>query len=158
MDFYSQDIKSPTGGTISMQDYKGKVVLIVNTATQCGLTPQFDGLEKLHLAYEDEGLVIIGTPCNQFGGQEPLDNEEMTEVCRVNHGVTFQLTEKIKVNGSDTHPLYKYLKEELGSILGSKIKWNFTKFLIDKEGNPYKRYAPTTGPSKIEADIKELLN
>lgn len=158
MDFYSQDIKSPTGETISMQDYKGKVVLIVNTATQCGLTPQFEGLEDLHLTYKDKGLVIIGTPCNQFGGQEPLDNEEMTEVCRINHGVTFQLTEKINVNGSDTHPLYKYLKDELGSILGSKIKWNFTKFLIDRDGNPYKRYAPTTIPSKIEADILKLLS
>ena len=96
MDFYTQEIKSPSGETISMQDYKGKVVLIVNTATQCGLTTQFDGLEKLHLDYEDQGLVVIGTPCNQFGGQEPLDNEEMTEVCRINHGVTFQLTEKNK--------------------------------------------------------------
>jgi len=157
MDFYAQDIKTPTGETISMQDFKGKVVLLVNTATQCGLTPQFDGLEKLHLAYKDQGLVIIGTPCNQFGGQEPLDNEEMTELCRINHSVTFQLTEKIKVNGTDTHPLFKYLKAELSSIMGSIIKWNFTKFLIDREGNPYKRYAPTTIPAKIEDDILKLL-
>lgn len=157
MDFYTQEIKSPSGETISMQDYKGKVVLIVNTATQCGLTTQFDGLEKLHLDYKDQGLVVIGTPCNQFGGQEPLDNEEMTEVCRINHGVTFQLTEKINVNGPDSHPLFDFLKGELKSLLGKNIKWNFTKFLIDREGNPYKRFAPTTIPSKLEADIKKLL-
>ncbi|MEM9544574.1 MAG: glutathione peroxidase [Bacteroidota bacterium] len=157
MDFYTHEINSPSGDTISMEDFKGKVVLIVNTATQCGLTPQFDGLEKLHQDFKDDGLVIIGTPCNQFGGQEPLQNEEMTEVCRINHGVTFQLTEKIKVNGPDTHPLYGYLKGELGSLLGKNIKWNFTKFLIDKEGRPYKRYAPTTKPAKIESDIKKLL-
>ena len=157
MDFYSLDINSPSGQTISMQDFEGKVVLVVNTATQCGLTPQFDGLEKLHQTYKDQGLIVLGTPCNQFGGQEPLKNEEMTETCKINHGVTFQLTEKIKVNGADTHPLFVYLKDELGSILGKKIKWNFTKFLIDRDGNPYKRYAPTTVPSSIEKDIKKLL-
>lgn len=158
MDFHSLKIKSPAGKVISMQDFKGKVVMIVNTATQCGLTPQFNGLEKLHQTYKDQGLVIIGTPCNQFGGQEPLENEEMTEVCQINHGVTFQLTEKINVNGADTHPLYDYLKGKLGSLLGKKIKWNFTKFLVDKDGKPFKRYAPTTLPSMIEADIKKLLN
>lgn len=158
MDFHSLKIKSPAGKVISMQDFKGKVVMIVNTATQCGLTPQFNGLEKLHQTYKDQGLVIIGTPCNQFGGQEPLENKEMTEVCQINHGVTFQLTEKINVNGADTHPLYDYLKGKLGSLLGKKIKWNFTKFLVDKDGKPFKRYAPTTLPSMIEADIKKLLN
>jgi glutathione peroxidase len=157
MEFYKLKINKPNGDKISMQDYKGKVVLIVNTATQCGLTPQFEGLEKLHQSYKDQGLVILGTPCNQFGGQEPLNNKEMVESCQVNHGVSFQLTEKIKVNGSDTHPLYKYLKSELGSILGSKIKWNFTKFLIDRDGKPFKRYAPTTKPSKIEQDILKLI-
>ena len=99
MDFYTQEINTPQGTTIKMNDFKGKVVLIVNTATQCGLTPQFDGLEKLHQAYKDKNLVILGTPCNQFGGQEPLSNETMSETCRINHGVTFQLTEKIDVNG-----------------------------------------------------------
>jgi len=157
MDFYSLDIRTPAGEKLSMQDYQGKVVLIVNTATKCGLAPQFDGLEKLHLAYKDQGLVIIGTPSNQFKDQEPVKNEDMTEACRINHGVTFQLTEKIDVNGANTHPLIKYLKYELGSLLGSKIKWNFTKFLIDREGKPYKRYAPTTKPMKMEADIKKLL-
>ena len=157
MCFYSIDINTPAGKKLSMQDFKGKVVLIVNTATKCGLTPQFAGLEKLHLTYKDQGLVIIGTPCNQFGNQEPLTNEEMEETCLINHGVTFQLTEKVDVNGPNTHPLFKYLKGELGSLLGKNIKWNFTKFLIDRNGIPFKRYAPTSIPSRIEADIKKLL-
>ena len=157
MNFYSLDINTPLGEKLSMKDYKGKVVLIVNTATKCGLTPQFNGLEKLHIAYKNQGLVILGTPCNQFSNQEPLKNEEMTESCRIDHGVTFQLTEKIDVNGTNTHQMYKYLKGELGSLLGSTIKWNFTKFLLDRDGKPFKRYAPTTKPSKIEADIKKLL-
>lgn len=158
MDFYTQEINSPSGETIKMNDLKGKVVLIVNTATQCGLTPQFDGLEKLHQTYKDKGLVVIGTPCNQFGGQEPLSNEIMSETCKINHGVTFQLTEKIEVNGSNTHPLYDYLKGELGTLLGKNIKWNFAKFLIDQNGNPVKRFAPTTKPEKIEKHIKTLLS
>ncbi|MGY8926501.1 MAG: glutathione peroxidase [Flavobacteriales bacterium] len=158
MDFYTQEINTPQGTTIKMNDFKGKVVLIVNTATQCGLTPQFDGLEKLHQAYKDKNLVILGTPCNQFGGQEPLSNETMSETCRINHGVTFQLTEKIDVNGSKTHPLYVYLKAKLGTILGKSIKWNFAKFLIDQAGNPVKRFSPTTKPEKIEKYIKNLLS
>ena len=157
MSFYDLEINNPKGEKIAMADFKGKVVLIVNTATQCGLTPQFDGLEKLHLAYKDKGLVVLGTPCNQFGGQEPLANDEMAETCKINHGVTFQLTEKIDVNGSNTHPLFGYLKKELGTFLGRKIKWNFAKFLIDRDGKPFKRYAPTTKPAKIEEDIQALL-
>ncbi|MCO4815245.1 MAG: glutathione peroxidase [Flavobacteriales bacterium] len=158
MAFYTQEINTPNGETIKMNDFKGKVVLIVNTATQCGLTPQFDGLEKLHQTYKDQGLVVLGAPCNQFGGQEPLSNETMSETCRINHGVTFQLTEKIDVNGSNTHPLFVYLKRKLGSWLGSKIKWNFTKFLIDQNGKPFKRFAPTTKPETIEKYIQELLS
>jgi glutathione peroxidase len=157
MDFYSLTINKPQGDPISMQDFKGKVVLIVNTATQCGLTPQFDGLEKLHQTYKDRGLVVIGTPCNQFGGQEPLTNESMSESCRINHGVTFQLTEKIEVNGSNTHPLFGYLKGQLSAWLGRKIKWNFTKFLVDQNGKPVKRFGPTTKPEKMEAYIAKLL-
>lgn len=157
MDFYSLDIKKPNGETLAMKDLQGQVVLIVNTATKCGLTPQFEGLEKLHQEYKDQGLAILGTPCNQFMNQEPLGNDELVATCKINHGVTFQLSEKVDVNGAETHPLYKYLKSELGSWLGSKIKWNFTKFLIDKNGKPFKRYAPTTKPAKIEADIKQLL-
>lgn len=158
MEFYSLAINQPNGDPISMQDFQGKVVLIVNTATKCGLTPQFDGLEKLHQAYKDKGLVVIGTPCNQFGGQEPLSNESMSESCRINHGVTFQLTEKNDVNGSNTHPLFGYLKSKLSTWLGRKIKWNFTKFLVDRNGKPVKRFGPTTKPEKMEAYIAKLLS
>lgn len=157
MNFYSLTINSPKGEKIAMEAYKGKAVLIVNTATQCGLTPQFKGLENLHQSFKDQGLVVLGAPCNQFMGQEPLKNEEMQEVCQINHGVTFQLTEKIKVNGPDTHPLFDFLKGELGSLLGKNIKWNFTKFLIDKNGKPYKRYAPISKPAKLVTDIKAIL-
>jgi len=157
MEFYTLTIKTPQGKLISMSDFKGKIVLIVNTATQCGLTPQFDGLEKLHETYKEKGLVVIGTPCNQFGEQEPLSNEAMSETCRINHGVTFQLTEKIEVNGQNTHPLFRFLKAQMRTWLGSKIKWNFTKFLIDQNGKPIKRFAPTTKPEKIEKYIIKYL-
>lgn len=157
MNFYDLSINTPAGKTIDMADYEGKPVLIINTATQCGLTPQFEGLEELHQKYKEKGLVVLGCPCNQFMNQEPLTNENMEESCKVNHGVTFQLTEKIDVNGKNTHPLYKYLKGKLGGLLGSKIKWNFTKFLIDADGTPVKRYGPTTKPSSFEKDIVKLL-
>lgn len=157
MKFYDLTANTPSGEEINMNDLEGKAVLVVNTATQCGLTPQFDGLEKLHQEYKDMGLVILGFPCNQFAGQEPLENDTMEETCRINHGVTFQLTEKVEVNGTNTHPVFKFLKKNLGGILGSRIKWNFTKFLITPDGKPYKRYAPTTKPEKIEADIVKLL-
>ncbi len=158
MNFHDLQAKKPNGQPINMADFKGKTVLVVNTATQCGLTPQFEGLEILHQAYKDKGLVVLGFPCNQFGSQEPLSNEEMTEKCQLNHGVTFQLTQKVDVNGANTHPVFKYLKKEKGSILGSSIKWNFTKFLIGPNGKPVKRYAPTTKPEKLEKDIVILLH
>lgn len=140
-----------------MADYRGKVVLVVNTATQCGLTPQFAGLEKLYQQYKDQGLVVLGFPCNQFGGQEPLDNEVMEQTCLVNHGVTFPLFEKSEVNGPGTNPVFRFLKKKLGGLFGSRIKWNFTKFLLDREGRPVKRYAPVTKPEAIEGEIKRLL-
>jgi glutathione peroxidase len=155
--FYNFTINAPNGEKVEMSRYKGKVVLVVNTATKCGLAQQFDGLEKLHQKYKDKGLVVLGFPCDQFLNQEPETNDTIVEACRINHGVTFQLFAKINVNGKDAHPIYKYLKSKLGGFLGSKIKWNFTKFLIDKEGNPVKRYAPTTTPEKMEADILKLL-
>ena len=158
MDFYDLEVKRPNGSLIKMSDYKGKAVLIVNTATQCGLTPQFEGLENLHQEYKDKGLVILGFPCNQFGGQEPESNENIESVCEINHGVTFPLTEKIDVNGDNTTPIFRYLKKNLSGLLGSKIKWNFTKFLISPDGTPLKRYAPTTKPKKIDKDIKKLLD
>jgi glutathione peroxidase len=156
-DFYQLSANSPQGRPVEMADYKGKVVLVVNTATQCGLTPQFEGLEKLHQQYKDQGLVILGFPCNQFGSQEPLSNEAMEETCKINHGVTFPLFEKIDVNGPNTHPVFKYLKNRLGGLFGSKIKWNFTKFLLDANGKPVKRFAPITKPEAIEAYIRKLL-
>ena len=157
MNFYDLTIKNPQGKEIKMSEFQGKPILIVNTATKCGLTPQFDGLEKLHLEYKESGLVVLGFPCNQFGNQEPETNDTVEEVCKINHGVTFQLTEKIEVNGTKTHPIFKYLKDKKGGFLSSKIKWNFTKFLITKEGKVYKRYAPTTKPNAIEKDIKKIV-
>ncbi len=154
---YHMSYHTPAGEERLLADLKGKTILIVNTATQCGLTPQFEGLEELHQAYKDDGLTIIGFPCNQFMGQEPLSNDEMVESCQINHGVTFPLTEKIDVNGKETHAIFKYLKKQLGGTLTKTIKWNFTKFLIDKDGKPIKRYAPTTVPKDIEKDIKRII-
>ena len=156
-EFYELSANTPQGRPVSMADYKGKVVLVVNTATQCGLTPQFEGLEKLYTTYKDQGLVVLGFPCNQFGSQEPLSNEAMEETCKLNHGVSFPLFEKLEVNGPGTHPLFRYLKKRLGGWFGSRIKWNFTKFLIDKDGKPVKRFAPITKPEAIEPQIKKLL-
>lgn len=157
MNFYDLETKTPQGKTIKMSDLENKTVLIVNTATKCGLAPQFDELEDLHQKYKDKNLVILGFPSNQFLNQEPETNETVEEVCRINHGVTFQLTEKIDVNGENTHPIFAYLKDELPGSFGKKIKWNFTKFLIDAKGKPFKRYAPTTKPGKIEKDIEKLI-
>lgn len=155
--FYQLVANNPQGHPIDMSAYQGKVVLIVNTATQCGLTPQFEGLEKLYQDYKDKGLIILGFPCNQFGSQEPLGNDVMEETCKVDHGVTFPLFEKIEVNGPGAHPVFKYLKAKLGGLFGRRIKWNFTKFLIDRNGRPVKRFAPITKPAVIEPYIKELL-
>lgn len=131
-----------------MDTYRGKSVLVVNTASKCGLTGQFEGLEKLYQAYKDKGLVVLGFPCNQFGSQEPGDEASISECCILNYGVTFQMFSKIEVNGKNAHPMFKYLKQEQRGILGSKIKWNFTKFLIDSDGKPVKRFSPTTKPEK----------
>ena len=158
MEFYDLTVKTPQGKTLHMSDFKGKVVLIVNTATQCGLSPQFKELEELHRAYKDRGLVIIGFPCNQFAKQEPETNATMEEHCLSNFGVSFQLTEKINVNGKNTHPIFRFLKRKLRGFLIPMIKWNFTKFLIDAHGVPYKRYSPTTKPGKLKKDIERLLN
>lgn len=142
---------------IDMESYKGKVVLVVNTASKCGLTPQYEGLEKLHKEYKDKGLVILGFPCNQFGKQEPGGAKEIAEGCLINYGVTFPMFSKIEVNGENAHPIYKYLKTELKGIFGNRIKWNFTKLLIDKDGTPYKRFSPTTTPDKLRNHIETLL-
>ncbi len=155
--FYQLKAQTPQGKEISMADFEGKAILIVNTATKCGLAPQFEGLEALHQKYKDQGLVVLGFPCDQFLGQEPETNETIEQACQINHGVTFQLTAKCDVNGDNTHPVFKYLKKELGGLLGNSIKWNFTKFLVDKNGKPYKRYAPIDKPEVIEKDIQKIL-
>lgn len=141
-----------------MDAYKGKILLVVNTASKCGLTPQYEGLEKLYRKYKDQGLLVLGFPCNQFGNQEPGDADEIESFCQVNYGVSFPMFARIDVNGKDAHPLFKFLKKKLSGFFGGKIKWNFTKFLVDKNGKPVKRYAPVTTPEKLEADIKRLLD
>ncbi len=156
--FYDFVAKSIKGEEIKMEDYKGKTVLVVNTASKCGLTPQFEGLENLYKKYKDKGLVILGFPCNQFANQEPGDEKSISEGCVLNYGVTFQMFSKIDVNGENTHPIFKYLKGELRSIFGKKIKWNFTKFLVDSEGKPVKRFSPTTTPEKIDKYLQSLMN
>ncbi|OLS36377.1 glutathione peroxidase [Alkalihalophilus pseudofirmus] len=150
-------VQSTKGEEVSLSTYKGQIMLIVNTATKCGLAPQFKGLEKLHQQYKDKGLAVLGFPCNQFMNQEPVSDEQMTEACEINFGVTFPLFAKINVNGSDAHPLYKHLKKEQKGLLSSEIKWNFTKFLVDKDGEVVKRFGPNTSPEKMEDEIKELL-
>lgn len=156
--FYEFSALSLQGKEIKMESFKGKTVLVVNTASKCGLTPQFEGLEKLYEKYQDKGLVILGFPCNQFAGQEPGDEQSISEVCSINYGVSFPMFSKIEVNGENAHPIYKYLKKELSGLFGGKIKWNFTKFLIDADGNPVKRFSPVTKPEKIDQYLAGRLN
>lgn len=154
------DFKALTskGKELDFKDFEGRVLLIVNTASKCGLTPQFEGLEKLNRQYRDQGLTVIGFPCNQFANQDPGSDSEIEGFCQLNYGVTFQMMKKVDVNGSEAHPVFKYLKEQTRSMLfGSRIKWNFTKFLISRDGETVKRYAPTTKPGKLEADIRQML-
>ena len=152
-DIYNLQARTPLGEDLPMSDFRGKTILIVNTATKCGLAPQFKELEVLHQKYKDKGLVLIGFPSNQFQNQEPELNETMEQTCEINFGVTFQLTEKIMVNGTRTHPLFRYLKDQLPGKLGKRIKWNFTKFLISPGGKPVKRFSPTVKPASMEKDI-----
>ena len=157
-DFYDFEVVDISGNSVSLSQYKDKVVLIVNTASKCGFTPQFDELERLYEKYQDDGLVILGFPSNQFLNQEPLSNDEISEFCRTTFSIKFPMFSKVDVNGKDTIALYKYLKDEASGSLGSKsIKWNFTKFLVDRDGKVITRYAPTTEPKDIEEDIKRLL-
>jgi len=156
--FYQLSAQNLKGNNVSMNEYKGKVVLVVNTASKCGLTPQYEGLELLYKKYGNKGLVILGFPCNQFANQEPGDEKSISEGCLLNYGVTFSMFAKVDVNGQNTHPLFKYLKSELGGWFGSKVKWNFTKFLVDRDGKPVKRFSPATTPAAIEKHIEKLLN
>ncbi len=181
MSIYDFTVKTNKGVEKNLGDYKGKVLLIVNTASKCGFTPQFEGLQKLYKTYKDKGLEILGFPCNQFAGQEPGNNEEVQSFCKLNYGVTFQIFEKGDVRGETAQPLFKYLTEQKGFkgfdenhpitkplmdalknnfpefLEGDGIKWNFTKFLIDREGNVVERFEPTTDPAAIADDIEKLL-
>ncbi len=148
----------PNGEEVSLADKQGKVLLVVNTASKCGFTPQYDGLEALWRKYKDRGFEVVAFPCNQFGGQEPGDAGEIESFCKVNFGVSFPLMGKVEVNGDDATPLYQWLKAEAPGIFGTqKVKWNFTKFLIGRDGKVARRYAPTDKPAKLEADIEALL-
>lgn len=155
--FYYFSATNLQGKEIHLQDFENKLVLVVNTASKCGLTPQFEGLEKLYKKYKDKGLVILGFPCNQFASQEPGDEKQIASGCLINYGVTFPMFSKIDVNGKTAHPLYKYLKQALPGLAGERITWNFTKFLISKSGAPIKRFAPITKPKKIEKYILKYL-
>jgi glutathione peroxidase len=157
MPVYGFSAKLNNGEDHSLAGYRGRVLLIVNTASKCGFTPQYKGLQELYAKYHDRGLEVLGFPCDQFGHQEPGDDDEIKSFCEVNYGVSFPLFSKIEVNGDDAHPLYKFLKKEKGGLLGDAIKWNFTKFLVDKQGNVVERFAPTTTPEKIAADIEREL-
>jgi glutathione peroxidase len=178
MSVHSFQANLSNGEEVSLDTFKGKILLIVNTASKCGLTPQYEGLEKLYDTYKEKGFTVLGFPCNQFGGQEPGTDEEISSFCSLNYQVEFPLFQKIEVNGENAHPLYKYLREQAPEeeidtnsalykylhenapelLKGSTIKWNFTKFLINQEGKVVKRYSPTTTPDEIEKDIKALLS
>ena len=158
MSIYDFEVKSINGKATSLKEYEGKLLIIVNVASKCGFTPQYEGLEKLYQKYREKGLVILGFPCNQFGGQEPGDENEIMNFCKLNYGVSFPVFEKIEVNGPNTHPLYEFLKSEEKGLFGTEaIKWNFTKFLVSQEGKVLKRYAPQTTPESMEKEIAKEL-
>ena len=157
MNIYDFKVKDKKGNEVSMNDYKDKVLLIVNTATGCGFTPQYEGLQNLYEKYNDKGFEILDFPCNQFANQAPGTDEEIASFCSARYGITFPQFAKINVNGDDAKPLYKYLKEQQGGVMGSNIKWNFTKFLVDRSGNVVDRFAPTKNPESLEKDIEKLL-
>ena len=158
MRIYDYTVQKVNGTTVDLGSLKGKVLLIVNTATKCGFAPQFTGLEDLHKKYADQGLVVMGFPSGQFAGQELDDSEEILEICKVNFGVTFDIFKKIDVNGKTADPLFVFLRKKTKGLFGNSIKWNFTKFLIDRQGNSIKRFAPAVTPDKLEGDIIRLLS
>ena len=158
MSIYQFNAVNNRGEQVSLEQYQGKVLLIANTASKCGFTPQYQGLNELYQDFENKGVVVLAFPCNQFGAQEPGDDAQISEFCELNYGVSFPVMTKVDVNGADAHPLFSYLKQQAPGVLGSKaIKWNFTKFLVDQQGQVVKRYAPTTKPEAIRADIEQLL-
>lgn len=158
MSVYDYEANTLRGQEESLSKYKGKVLLVVNTASKCGFTPQYKGLQEVYDKFKDRGFEVLGFPSNQFAKQEPGESEDIAEFCEINYGVTFPMYEKINVNGNEAHPLFKYLSKEAPGVLGSKsVKWNFTKFLVDQEGLVLKRFSPQTTPDQIEADIAKLL-
>ena len=158
MSVYDFSAKTLEGKDVSLADYRGQVLLIVNTASKCGLTPQYEGLEALYKSAKDRGLTILGFPCNQFGAQEPGTAEEIGRFCSLTYDVTFPMMAKIDVNGPSAHPLYVYLKKQQKGVLGTEgVKWNFTKFLVDRDGNVVERFAPTTKPEELQAAVEALL-
>lgn len=157
MGLYDYQVKNMDGNDISLSNYKGKVLLIVNTATGCGFTPQYNGLQELYEKYRSKGFEILDFPCNQFGNQAPGSEEEIQEFCQLRYRITFPQFAKIDVNGENEEPLYTFLKTQQGGLMGTKIKWNFTKFLVNRKGAVVKRYAPATTPRSIEKDIQKLL-
>ncbi len=157
MNIYDFTVLNTKKEPVSMAEYKGKVLLVVNTATGCGFTPQYEGLESLYKKYKDQGFVVLDFPCNQFANQAPGTEDEIVSFCQMKYNVSFPQFAKIKVNGDEANALYKWLKEQKGGFFSKAIKWNFTKFLVDREGNVVERYAPTTKPEKIEKDILKLL-
>ena len=157
MSIYDYKVKAKDGSEVSMKDFEGKVLLIVNTATGCGFTPQFDGLQDLYEKYQERGFEILDFPCNQFGNQAPGSDEEIGSFCSSRYGITFEQFHKIDVNGTNEAPLYTFLKSQKTGVMGSKIKWNFTKFLVDRSGNVVERFAPTKTPEAIEKEIEKLL-
>jgi glutathione peroxidase len=156
--FYDLEFTDNKGNSVSLDQYRDRPVLIVNTASKCGFTPQYEGLQKLHEELGPQGLVVLGFPCDQFANQEPGNDSEIEEFCSINYGVTFPLSTKVDVNGSKTHPVFKFLRNQAGGMLGSAIKWNFTKFLVSPDGTTVKRYAPTTKPEDIKKDAEQLLS
>lgn len=157
MSVYDFEVTTSAGGEKSLADYAGTVLLIVNTASKCGFTPQYEGLENLQKEFEGQKFTVLGFPCNQFAGQEPGSNEEIQQFCQLNYGVTFPVMAKVDVNGANADPLWKYLKKEKSGVLGGTIKWNFTKFLVDRDGQVVKRYAPKDTPESIAPDIRALV-
>lgn len=154
---YEYSAKQLDGSLLAFNQYQGEVLLIVNTASKCGFTPQFAGLESLYQQYKDQGFTVIGFPCNQFGAQDPGSDDEIGDFCQKNYGVSFPMMAKVDVNGSDAHPIFDWLKAQKGGVLTDAIKWNFTKFLIGRDGKVIDRYAPTTKPEAMKADIEKAL-
>lgn len=154
---YDFEVQKSNGEKYKLDAYKGDVMLIVNTASECGFTPQFEGLQELYDKYKEQGFIVLGFPCNQFGGQEPGSGAEANQNCKINYGVTFPIHEKIDVKGDNQHPLFHYLTSQAKGMLSEKIKWNFTKFLVDREGNVVQRFSPQKKPAQIEKDIEKLL-